>query len=115
MKPKLYCAAISLLVLGACGSSEPSQPTSSQIDASVQDGAEQLIRGKLRDPESASFTEVHVAFHGQPIACGKVNSKNGFGGMTGPQRFISNGRDLAFLEEQTEPGTMDQLWPRYCA
>ena len=62
----------------------------------------EAARAKLKDPESAEFKDVyfHRGKDGIPATCGTVNSKNGFGGFTGYQHFISAGSpDLTFLEE----------------
>lgn len=103
-----------ILMLSACGGeSEENSPAT--IDSLVLVGAEDLIRAKLRDPDSAEFGEIRVSRKsGSPIACGTVNSRNGFGGMSGAQRFISNGASLAFLEEEMEGGAMDEVWSRFC-
>ena len=111
---KHLCALTAALLLTACGS-DNSQPSSGEIEAIVQTEAKRLVLAKLRDPDSAVFSDIHVSSKsGQPIACGKVNSKNGFGGMGGAERFVSNGGGLAFLEEETQAGGMDEVWSRFC-
>jgi hypothetical protein len=74
------------------------------------------VRSRLKDPRSAEFKKVYFrrGSDGIPMTCGQVNSKNGFGGMTGFQHFISAGReDLTFLEEDVDG--FAQLWSRFCA
>jgi hypothetical protein len=74
--------------------------------------AEREVRAILKDPESASFSGL-VAHTSPALAvCGYVNSKNGFGGMTGEQRFISG--TITALEEQMPRGEMDRLWNKVC-
>ena len=46
------------------------------------------------------------------IICGYVNSRNGFGGMTGPQRFIAGGTVL--IEEQVTAEQMQSAWNDFC-
>jgi len=71
------------------------------------------IRAKLRDPESAEFSEVRFSEKGgTKVTCGFVNSRNGFGGMGGPQRFVAAGDVLSFLEEEVQD--FDEVWNRYC-
>lgn len=71
--------------------------------------AQQMIRDKLRDPGSAKFRNVRVGpYLNTKIVCGYVNSRNGFGGMTGYQRFAVSG--MAVLEEEAAPGEMDLIW-----
>jgi hypothetical protein len=48
------------------------------------------VKAELKDPDSAQFKD--VAGHeveGAFIVCGRVNSKNGFGGYTGFKEFIT--------------------------
>lgn len=105
-------AGMSLMLIG-CGDGKPSARTVEQY-TEVQ--AEQQVKAKLRDPESAQFSDVQISpSSNHTIACGKVNSKNGFGGMSGPQRFVSNGSaDATFVEGELESGTMDQIWAKLC-
>lgn len=46
--------------------------------------AHALIEVRLRDPESAQFSDEFVT---GSVACGQVNAKNGFGGYTGRVHF----------------------------
>lgn len=67
----------------------------------------------LKDPDSAKFGEVRTGWtSGKPVTCGYVNSRNGFGGMTGRQRFISG--SVTAVEEQMPAGEMDKAWDRLC-
>lgn len=59
--------------------------------------AENAVRDTLRDPQSAVFTKVEYGRffgNGTEAVCGYVNSRNGFGGMSGPKRFA-----VAMLDE----------------
>ncbi|RZF59115.1 hypothetical protein EWE75_23490 [Sphingomonas populi] len=117
LKRTLIFSAMALMMpLGACNSNqEASENSPETVDAFVENGAKDLIKGKLKDPDSAVFTAVAVSRKsGHPMACGRVNSKNSFGGMTGPQRFVSNGGGLAVLEEEMADGEMDKTWERFC-
>ncbi len=69
--------------------------------------AKELIRRRLRDPGSADFSglEVHRVPGHSSVVCGLVSSRNGFGGMTGAQRFISGYQVI--IEEGMAPGRMD--------
>lgn len=51
--------------------------------------AEDAVRAKLKDPDSAKFTEVTaIKIGGKPHAiCGYVNAKNSYGAYSGPRRF----------------------------
>ena len=50
------------------------------------------VESVLRDPKSAEFDNLRVlvspADPDDAIICGTVNAKNGFGGQSGPRRFV---------------------------
>lgn len=57
--------------------------------------AQGAVTGKLKDPESARFTDVNYRqnqpnMRGEPtdVVCGKVNAKNSFGGYVGARPFV---------------------------
>ena len=108
---KHILAALALaLPLAGCGSDE--QPTVPS-DAGYEIVGKEAVKARLRDPDSATFSQVRVVRRGETTAiCGYVNSKNGLGGMTGPQRFIAGGATA--LEEDFGPGEMDQAWAMLC-
>jgi hypothetical protein len=99
--------------LSSCGKPDPSL---AELDAFTITLSRNLVTAKLKDPKSAEFSEERVSHtSGRGVACGKVNSRNSFGGMTGSQRFVSAGsQDSTFLEEEMAPGTMDETWRRFC-
>tara|TARA_R100001086_G_scaffold198310_1_gene114643 strand:- start:1281 stop:1634 length:354 start_codon:yes stop_codon:yes gene_type:complete len=75
------------------------------------------VRDRLREPASARFEGVYfkrARLNGReiPVVCGRVNSRNGFGGMTGFQRFIASGENLVFLEE--EVADFETAWQSIC-
>ena len=73
------------------------------------------VRKLLRDEKSARFSDIyfHRGKDGLPVTCGKVNSKNGFGGYGGYQRFISGGTpELTYLEEKVSDFHI--AWKRLC-
>jgi hypothetical protein len=49
--------------------------------------AKDAILEVLKDPKSAQFSDI-THRRGDRAVCGRVNAKNGFGGYTGPTRFI---------------------------
>lgn len=80
----------------------------------MQKGME-ATKGMLNDPDSAKFRGVyfHQGADGAPMTCGEVNSKNGFGGYAGFQKFVSAGStDLTLLERQAED--FSAIWKRFC-
>lgn len=76
------------------------------------------IRSRLRDPGSADFRNERFYSGGAaPVVCGEVNSKNGFGGYSGFQRYIAAGDvpDLAFLASDFASGdSIDNVWAKLC-
>lgn len=90
-------------------------PSAGEIYA-WEEAAKQVVRERLRDPESAEFRDlvVHPGDAGTAtIICGKVNSRNGFGGMTGPQHFIAGG--TVMLEEEFSASQWQIAWSRFCS
>ena len=74
------------------------------------------VLARLKDPNSAIFGEIYVRkpeqfddkAHG--IVCGKVNSKNSFGGYTGMKFFVTYKNNLYF-----EPADeLYRYWNKYC-
>lgn len=77
--------------------------------------AEEVIKPKLRDPDSAVFSDLEIYSETDDrsiILCGKVNSKNAFGGLTGPQRFVAGG--TVVIEEQLSAAEMNVIWTTFC-
>lgn len=75
----------------------------------------EAVRSKLKDPHSAQFKNVyfHRGAKGIPVSCGEVNSKNGFGGYSGFQKFISAGNtELTFI--QSEVTDFSTSWKQFC-
>lgn len=73
--------------------------------------AKDAVRAQLKDPESASFGEIRLSSRG--YHCGTVNAKNGFGGASGPMRFMTNGRTT--LIETPTSGIPSGLWSDLCS
>lgn len=89
----------------------------SKTDAGPSDEAYKVVmvenlKNHLRDPASAIITGEYFSRKSLPALCGYVNSRNGFGGMTGRQRFISTG--AVVIEEEMAPGEMDKAWAQFC-
>ena len=100
------------LTLSRCGDEETSQVAPNLTI--YKSAAKELVKEHLRDPSSAEFSDLHVAAGGTRDAtvCGRVNARNGVGGMTGAKRFIAGG--TVVLEEEVGASSMDQLWQRFC-
>jgi len=76
---------------------------------------QRILLKKLKDPDSAKFSDEYVSYKvGGPIVCGKVNSKNSFGGFTGPKYYIGGGDTVGVFTEEEVDGFAD-LWKKVCA
>ena len=120
-----FGAVWGVIIIGAIGSqgrsvdsgpdaaSEPAPPPTDDVTWKLV--AETVIKERLRDPDSAEFSDMQVyppTEDRSAIICGYVNSRNGFGGMTGPQRFIAGGTVL--IEEQVTAEQMQIAWDQFC-
>lgn len=107
------------MIADHCSSDSPSPEETANREhanrvAFVRGGAEDAVKKLLKDPESARFSRISIVSHGDKMAeCGYVNAKNGFGGYTGDERFISGG-ETAYLPSMIGEAGFDQLWNQLC-
>jgi hypothetical protein len=80
---------IPIFLLSACSSS---------ADNLFAEEVQNSVRAKLKDPDSAKFQDLR-SFAEARVACGKVNSKNSFGGYVGYEEF-SYYLEEAYLESE---------------
>lgn len=73
--------------------------------------AETDIKARLRDPKSAEFSRMKLK---GGVVCGYVNSRNGFGGMTGPKPFLTRAGILAVVEDDMPEGEFQKSWDTLC-
>jgi len=74
------------------------RPLAADTQAAVKD----LIKGKLRDPDSAQFRDIRR--RGPLDYCGWVNAKNGFGGYVGYSVFFANSKwSITLPSEASSP------------
>lgn len=109
MRAPLLLAAF---LLTSCGGS-----TSGPSDAAIYTVVQGDIKARLRDPSSAEFSDMRpIRNEGKVIgACGRVNSKNGFGGMSGPSRFIGGGNINAIEGDGTmDAANFEDAWRMMC-
>lgn len=83
-------------------------------EQALVEAAKEVVRGKLKDPRSAEFSQLSVARHeGTPVVCGRVNARNGFGGFGGRMHFVSGGtRGTTFVDEEVED--FAKAWNTLC-
>ena len=95
-------------MLSACGGPEPSPEITETVAEPIEQGdpantslneqidakvaGEMNIKAMLKDEDSAEFRNEFVSRlnGGNLMLCGEVNSKNGFGALTGYKRFIAS-------------------------
>lgn len=65
------------------------------------------VRASLKDPDSAEFRNIRGI-------CGEVNSKNGFGGMSGFKRYVGNSEIVAIDGENIDSEQFQLVWDRFC-
>lgn len=100
---------------GSSGAQVTSTADTITKEALWMDAGKDAVKEKLKDPDSAKFKDVffHRGKDGVPITCGKVNSKNGFGGYSDFQGFVSAGSaELTFLQD--EVSDFHNVWKRLC-
>jgi hypothetical protein len=112
---------LGFFLLASCGGGDESGASSGYgaTDAGRElawnDMGQNAIRAKLKDPDSAQFKNVtFFDGSGKPITCGEVNSKNGFGGYGGFERFIAAGDVITVMESEMAKGEMDKTWAQFC-
>lgn len=115
MKKLILIAAIAL---SACAAPKPIDPYNIDPDDApgiAKELAKTVVKPLLRDPSSAEFIDLTLlsktAYRPMTL-CGWVSSKNGFGGMSGPQRFVA--ADTVTLEEAVPTSEMDRVWAESC-
>jgi hypothetical protein len=111
------------MVIAGPSSTTSSSPPSSSGSVNLSDPAKQAawidvseagVRTKLKDPASAKFKDsFFMVWKDTPIVCGRVNSKNSFGGYGGFQRFVAAGKDIVYLEE--EVADFHNVWREMCS
>jgi hypothetical protein len=96
----------------------PKPKTADEIRAEFRNQVEVVLkmnlRQSLKDPDSANFTDVVLYrdqigdddLAGHYSLCGQVNAKNGFGGYSGPQGFVSS---ALFKKGNDESGPLSAL------
>ncbi|RYG98651.1 MAG: hypothetical protein EON58_06475 [Alphaproteobacteria bacterium] len=76
---------------------------------SIVSEAQARVRQVLREPGSAIFGPTYFSQKGN-VVCGVVNARNGFGGMSGNQRFIVFQNRVVMASDSDLP----QKWKQHC-
>ncbi len=120
--PQLTWKQSLAVIVGFClffwffwGSDKPKEPREiSRADKAfyMVETSKDGVRALLKDPKSAVFQDVIYVDHLTPAVCGKVNSRNGFGGMSGFQHFMAHGENLIVFEKQMDD--FGDAWNKLC-
>lgn len=107
---------LALFIVSACGDRESHERFKQDVDdMGLVDTAKEDVRKILRDPDSAIFPSASVSRKmGKPVVCGQVNARNGFGGMTGPKRFVAIPTALAVTEDNMDQSEFQKVWNSAC-
>jgi hypothetical protein len=97
--------------------STPKKPNLEEREEEATVNAEESVKRRLRDPESAHFGSINTFPQGDSgmvvVVCGYVNAKNGFGGYTGEERFVSiGGAGRPLLSSDGED--FATAWAQFC-
>lgn len=107
----LGCAFVAFLVLAAyIYTTSRSHGTSacdgcSPEESLVVEQVKAAVVAQLRDPSSAEFSNIRIV--GGSTVCGEVNSKNGFGGYVGKQRFFGAPGIAPYINDPSQPSDVD--------
>jgi hypothetical protein len=96
---------------------QPSSPVATaEQDSAWVAAMEERVRQRLKDPASAIFTDTatHHSYKGIPVVCGRINSKNSFGGYTGAKRFVASGQVIVIEGETMDAESMTRTWEQTC-
>ena len=93
-------AAATFLALSGCG------------DYPI-DHAEEAVRARLKDPDSAKFSSLSECPHAPGLFVGGVNSKNSFGAYAGDSAFFVRGREVWFEDDSEVEPFLDLLTECY--
>ncbi len=99
---------------GSAEAPNDEKPSELEMMSRFQVAAKDAMTNSLKDPGSAKYRDVtghKVEASGAYVFCGQVNSKNGFGGYTGFQRFVA-GPGIAVTEDVVDD--FHTVWNEFC-
>ncbi|CCW31104.1 hypothetical protein ABLA30_12190 [Xenorhabdus nematophila] len=70
--------------------------------------AKEMVRERLKDPDSAIFEDVVENSHMKGVVCGSYNAKNSYGGYGGKTKFImstiwdANGSEIEIYDSKSD-------------
>lgn len=79
---------VTALTLSGCGPKAPPEPS---LEEKISSAAEEALKLKLKDPESAQFRNMYIKkteSEGLYAVCGELNAKNSMGGYVGFKPFL---------------------------
>lgn len=93
---RMLCMAVLLAVTGSASAQETDH---------IIEQAKTVVASKMKDPDSARFTDVSLQAKGNMV-CGWVNAKNSFGGYVGFRPFVAAG-DYVEIRDDEDAGTLN--------
>lgn len=109
---KLLIVSCFFITITGCSSTERSEVETPQVKVRKElfepspeqiDLAKNIVRNRLKDPESATFSDIYGVKNESLRAgfsiCGKVNAKNSFGGYVGNKSFAVTGNNAVLAPE----------------
>ena len=113
------------IVAGHSGPRTPSSPSADRADqnhpgadtGAILYAGQAAVTAMLREPGSAEFSRAHGhQVHGESVACGYINARNGFGGMTGPEPWLVRvDRGIVMIHSGVNDRAFVSAWNLYCA
>lgn len=113
---RLCLVATAAMALVACGEQSPEQKAAMN-EISFTRMAKEKIKERLKDPDSAIFSDVYFNRTQKDqidVICGKVNSKNSFGGYSGDQHFMAFGTMQVLESDFKDNYEFIEAWNTYC-
>lgn len=111
---KAFAIATGAVLLAGCSGPSPQVRQESEKFAMIA-AAQDIVRSRLKDPDSAQFRNDHIAtFAGKSVACGEVNASNSFGGKTGFKRYIAQSESVVVTEDDMTAAEFSDAWAKIC-
>lgn len=90
-------------------------PPQLQPEPSQQQAAEMAVRERLKDPESARFSEHRLGRNN--ASCGVVNAKNAFGGYVGARRYVvvTAVSTWVYIDDGADRSLFESAWEKHCS
>jgi hypothetical protein len=92
----------------------PTDPAIESAQGEARDrtfAAQEGVRYHAKDPASVQFREV---FATATMVCGQYNARNSYGAYAGFMRFVSDGKNVIWIEDDIGKDRIDLIWREHC-